>query len=164
MGAIPIQYSLPGYERSTAEPLRDYSEGSGKPVMPLGNKRQAIFALFLCFGTLRNLLRSCWPGMQTLIQVRIFGFMSNAIISVHLPDGAIREFPSGSTPHDVAMSISPRLAAAAIVAKVSPLSSAGQSASDETADDQPSDSAMYSAASSTASRLVDLSTPLTEDT
>ena len=90
--------------------------------------------------------------------------MSNAIISVHLPDGAIREFPSGSTPHDVAMSISPRLAAAAIVAKVSPLSSAGQTASDETADDQPSDSAMYSAASSTASRLVDLSTPLTEDT
>jgi len=46
-------------------------------------------------------------------------------IKVHLPDGSIKEFPAGSTPFDVAQSISPRLAAAAIVARVRPASTNG---------------------------------------
>jgi hypothetical protein len=43
----------------------------------------------------------------------------NNQIQVHLPDGSIKQLPAGSTAHDVAMSISPRLAAAAIVAQPS---------------------------------------------
>ncbi len=39
-------------------------------------------------------------------------------IHVTLPDGSAKETPSGSTPLDVAKGISPRLADAAIVAKV----------------------------------------------
>src|SRR5579871_4223364 len=39
-------------------------------------------------------------------------------IHVTLPDGSAREVPSGSSPLDLAKSISPRLADAAIVAKV----------------------------------------------
>ncbi len=42
-------------------------------------------------------------------------------IKVHLPDGSIKEFPAGTTPHDVAQSISPRLAAAAVVARIRPV-------------------------------------------
>ena len=46
-------------------------------------------------------------------------------IKVHLPDGSIKEFPAGSTPLDVAQSISPRLAAAAIVARIRPVTADG---------------------------------------
>ena len=38
--------------------------------------------------------------------------MSTQTIAVHLPDGAIREVPAGTTPFEIANSISPRLAAA----------------------------------------------------
>jgi len=38
--------------------------------------------------------------------------MSAQTISVHLPDGAIREVAVGTTPFDIANAISPRLAAA----------------------------------------------------
>ena len=47
--------------------------------------------------------------------------MSKQIIAVHLPDGAIREVPAGTTPLDIANSISPRLAAASVVARLTPL-------------------------------------------
>ncbi len=43
------------------------------------------------------------------------------MIAVHLPDGAIREVPSGTTPLEIANSISPRLAAASIVARITPV-------------------------------------------
>ena len=46
--------------------------------------------------------------------------MSTNMIAVHLPDGAIREVPSGTTPLDIANSISPRLAAASVVARITP--------------------------------------------
>jgi len=39
-------------------------------------------------------------------------------IHITLPDGSIKEVPKGSTPADVARSISPRLADAALVARV----------------------------------------------
>jgi threonyl-tRNA synthetase len=92
--------------------------------------------------------------------------MSTQTIAVHLPDGAIREVPVGTTPLDIANSISPRLAAVSVVARLTPIASTGVSTSPEDAgaEEAGSDAAMYAAGDSTASRLVDLSTPLTEDT
>ncbi len=88
--------------------------------------------------------------------------MSKQTIAVHLPDGAIREVPAGTTPFDIANAISPRLAAAAVVARLTPVGgSAGQSTA---AEGESAEAAMYSAENAAAPRLVDLSTPLTEDT
>ena len=88
-------------------------------------------------------------------------------IKVHLPDGSIKEFAAGSTPFDVAQSISPRLAAAAIVARVRPASTNGTGngtdAHAEAAGEAPSEAGMYAAEEANAERLVDLSTPLKED-
>src|SRR5690242_14605413 len=52
---------------------------------------------------------------------RYAGSVSNEMISIQLPDGSVREVPRGTTPFDVATSISPRLAAAVVVARVRPL-------------------------------------------
>ncbi len=89
--------------------------------------------------------------------------MSKETIAVHLPDGAIREVPAGTTPLAIANSISPRLAAAAVVARLTPVNStAGQnSASDGQSE---SEAAMYAAEDAAAPRLVDLAAPLTADT
>ncbi len=87
--------------------------------------------------------------------------MSNQTIAVHLPDGAIREVPAGTTPLDIANSISPRLAAAAVVARLTPLT--GTAMVDAT-HDQAAEAEMYAAADAAAPRLVDLTTPLTADT
>ena len=87
--------------------------------------------------------------------------MNAQTISVHLPDGAIREVPAGTTPLDIANSISPRLAAASVVARLTPLSGAKQLSA---ADEHASEAAMYSAEDAGAPRLVDLTTPLTADT
>ena len=88
--------------------------------------------------------------------------MSTETIAVHLPDGAIREVPSGTTPFDIANAISPRLAAASVVARLAPLDATANRAGN--ADGESAEAAMYAAEDSTASRLVDLSTPLTADT
>ncbi|MGP8271044.1 MAG: threonine--tRNA ligase [Terracidiphilus sp.] len=82
-------------------------------------------------------------------------------IAVHLPDGAVREVPSGTTPFDIANSISPRLAAASVVARLTPLN--GTAAQAAAADIQ-AEAAMYAAEDAAAPRLVDLATPLTADT
>ena len=87
--------------------------------------------------------------------------MSAQVISITLPDGSIRQVPSGTTPLDIANSISPRLAAASVVARLTPPNAAAPTDSTE---EISSDAAMYSAADSAAPRLVDLATPLTEDT
>jgi threonyl-tRNA synthetase len=88
-------------------------------------------------------------------------------IKVHLPDGSIKEFPAGSTPLDVAQSISPRLAAAAVVARVRPLTAdvAAKNNGDrpESGEDATPEAGMYAAEEAGAERLVDLSTPLNED-
>src|SRR6201992_1106957 len=88
-------------------------------------------------------------------------------IKVHLPDGSIKEFPAGSTPFDVAQSISPRLAAASIVARVRPASSNGagtdSDAHADAAGEAPPEAGMHAAEEANAERLVDLSTPLKED-
>ena len=86
--------------------------------------------------------------------------MSTQTIAIHLPDGAVREVPAGTTPLQIANSISPRLAAAAVVARLTPLNGArSQAASGE----EPSEATMYAAEDTAAPRLVDLSTPLTAD-
>jgi threonyl-tRNA synthetase len=87
--------------------------------------------------------------------------MSSQTIAVHLPDGAIRQVPSGTTPLEIANSISPRLASAAVVARLTPLIG-GSSA--QAAGEPSGEAAMYAAESNAGPRLVDLSAPLTEDT
>jgi threonyl-tRNA synthetase len=88
--------------------------------------------------------------------------MSTQTIAVHLPDGAVREVPAGTTPLEIANSISPRLAAVSVVARLTPLATA--TSPTEHSEETDSDAAMYSATDAAAPRLVDLSTPLTEDT
>jgi threonyl-tRNA synthetase len=85
--------------------------------------------------------------------------MSEPTIKIQLPDGSVREVPRGTTALDVAMSISPRLAAAVVVARIRPLTpvAAGTVTSDET-----SEAAMYGGGEG-GERIVDLTAPLTED-
>ena len=81
------------------------------------------------------------------------------MIRVQLPDGSVREVAPGTTPYDVANSISPRLAAAVVVARIRPLTTQAAAA---TAADDTDEQAMYGA-SAGGERLVDLAAPLTED-
>ncbi|MEO7028056.1 MAG: threonine--tRNA ligase [Acidobacteriaceae bacterium] len=85
----------------------------------------------------------------------------NDPIKIQLPDGSIREVPSGTTPLDIANSISPRLAAVVVVARVRPLQPV-TATTNEAALEQ-SEEAMYSNAPAQTERLVDLNAPLTED-
>ncbi len=88
--------------------------------------------------------------------------MSSKQIKITLPDGAVREVPSGTTPFEMASSISPRLAAASVVARITPvgIKSAGTDGAEK---EESNEAAMYAAEDSTAPRLVDLSAPLTGD-
>ncbi|WP_260703039.1 threonine--tRNA ligase [Edaphobacter flagellatus] len=91
--------------------------------------------------------------------------MSEQMMKVQLPDGSVREVARGTTPYDIAMSISPRLAAAVVVARIRPLAvpaPAGETAEDEATETQ-SEAGMYSSSAETGERLVDLSAPLNED-
>jgi threonyl-tRNA synthetase len=88
--------------------------------------------------------------------------MSKQTIAIHLPDGSIREVAQGTTPLDIANSISPRLAAASVVARLTPLAVATTDTGKQPGDS--AEAAMYAAEDTTAPRLVDLSTPLTADT
>ena len=87
--------------------------------------------------------------------------MSTQTIAVHLPDGAVREVPSGTTPLEIANSISPRLAAAVVVARLTPVNGTVRQSA---ASDSQSEDTMYAAEDAAAPRLVDLATPLTADT
>jgi threonyl-tRNA synthetase len=99
--------------------------------------------------------------------------MSTNTIAIHLPDGSIREVPSGTTPLDVANSISPRLAAASIAARLTPIAtepnqdsarngqSEGKSDGQTPTGDESGEASMYAAEDAAAPRLVDLSAPLT---
>ncbi|HEY0163303.1 MAG TPA: threonine--tRNA ligase [Edaphobacter sp.] len=86
--------------------------------------------------------------------------MSEQSIKVQLPDGSVREVARGTTPYDIAMSISPRLAAAVVVARIRPLTPV-VSTTTET-EEENSEAAMYGGAEA-GERLVDLAAPLTED-
>ncbi len=80
-------------------------------------------------------------------------------IQVQLPDGSVRQVPAGTTPLQIAESISPRLAHAALVARIRPLRNAAVAASSG----DGSEASMYGAEDPHAERVVDLSTPLNED-
>src|ERR1700735_1127902 len=82
-------------------------------------------------------------------------------IKIQLPDGSVREVPSSTSPLDIANSISPRLAAAVVVARIKPLAPAAATTNEASL--EASEEAMYSAPSSSEPRIVDLTTPLTED-
>ena len=81
------------------------------------------------------------------------------MIRIQLPDGSVREVPRGTTPFEIATSISPRLAAAVVVARIKPLALTTETKAD---DEAASEASMYGAAQG-GERLVDLSAPLTED-
>jgi len=81
-------------------------------------------------------------------------------IKIHLPDGSIREVPTGTTPLDIATSISPRLAAVVVVARIKALHAAAPAS---TTDETTSEDAMYAAHDTAAEKIVDLRHPLTED-
>ncbi len=85
--------------------------------------------------------------------------MSEQLIKIQLPDGSVREVPRGTTALDIANSISPRLAAAVVVARIRPLTASMTRAE---AEEEASEAAMYGA-SQTGERIVDLTAPLTED-
>src|SRR5277367_5126393 len=82
-------------------------------------------------------------------------------IMVKLPDGSIRDFPAGTIALDVANSISPRLAAASVVAKIKPMHSPEVSlkSDGESGKDSETETEMYAGSDPTAERLVDLSAP-----
>src|ERR1700678_830789 len=86
--------------------------------------------------------------------------MSEQMIKIQLPDGSVREVSRGTTAHDVAMSISPRLAAAVVVARIRPLAAVAADGSAGT--EETSEAAMYGGSES-GERLVDLASPLMED-
>jgi threonyl-tRNA synthetase len=90
--------------------------------------------------------------------------MSKSFISVHLPDGSVKEVPAGTTPLEIANSISPRLAAASVVARLTPVNAALQEkGNDGQSEATSAEAAMYAAEDASAPRLVDLSTPLNDD-
>jgi len=99
--------------------------------------------------------------------------VSKEQIRVQLPDGSVREVARGTTSLEIANSISPRLAAAVVVARIRPLGAANPTRDNETVANGAADSgassdseaAMYGAAgaSGDSTLLVDLAAPLNED-
>jgi len=89
-------------------------------------------------------------------------------IHVTLPDGSAREVPKGTTALDIAKSISPRLADAALVAKIKPSAPSDQHAVPEQSD-SPSDeptkapASMHAAPSKDGWQFADLTKPLELD-
>ena len=82
-------------------------------------------------------------------------------IKIQLPDGSVREVAAGTTPLDIATSISPRLAAAVVVARIKPLTPVP--ATENEAALEASEEAMYANVATNEPRIVDLTAPLIED-
>jgi threonyl-tRNA synthetase len=93
-------------------------------------------------------------------------------ISVTLPDGSKKEVAKGTTPLDIAKSISPRLADAALAAKIKDSAAGGRNSIMEPAgagQQQPSDgtkipASMHAAPSKNGWQFADLAKPLEQDT
>src|SRR5439155_15074902 len=89
-------------------------------------------------------------------------------IHIKLPDGSEKEVPKGATALDVAKSISPRLADAAIAAKARPLHSESGNGSGAQYQKQSDKSVRPTQANSTQAEsngdLIDLTRPLEQDT
>src|SRR5215472_12690319 len=96
--------------------------------------------------------RKSWPEHQQRFNQDYLSMSSNTI-AIHLPDGAIREVPAGTTPLEIANSISPRLAAAAVVARLAPLTATQPTASDGKSEgssaEAPAEAAMYASEDTT---------------
>ena len=86
------------------------------------------------------------------------------MIQVQLPDGSVRTVRLGTTPLEIATSISPRLAAVVVVAKIRPMAGLDINQAEGGSDDAPdSVDAVYGAGDPQAEKIVDLASPLTED-
>ncbi len=85
---------------------------------------------------------------------------SVSLIQVQLPDGTVKQVPAGTTAFQVAEGISPRLAAASVVARIKPLCALAVATAEQEGADE---AGMYAAEDPAAERLVDLSAPLKED-
>src|SRR5580658_1535219 len=83
-------------------------------------------------------------------------------IHVKLPDGSVKDVPSGTTALDIAKSISPRLADAALAAQVKPLSSNGGNGHHPPS--ETTGAAAAQPAKNDGASLVDLARPLDQDT
>ena len=90
-------------------------------------------------------------------------------IQVTLPDGSKKEVPSGTTPLDIARSISPRLADAALVAKIKPSAISGQQSAlgrlmdNNLQNARKAPASMHAPAAKDGWQFADLSKPLEED-
>jgi len=89
-------------------------------------------------------------------------------IHVKLPDGSVKDVPRGTSALDIARSISPRLADAALAAQIKPLSSNGSGGNGhhppaETTGAAAAAPASAHAPSANGPRLIDLARPLEED-
>jgi threonyl-tRNA synthetase len=92
-------------------------------------------------------------------------------IQVTLPDGSKKEVPSGTTPLDIARAISPRLADAALVAKIKQSAVSGQQSVPEQnsgpagqqIEDEKVPASMHAPASKDGWEFADLSKPLEQD-
>ncbi len=85
-------------------------------------------------------------------------------IHVKLPDGSVRDVPRGTSALDIAKSISPRLADAALVAQVKPMSSNGSGNGNlPSADTSAVVTATTAQPTANDARLVDLARPLDGD-
>jgi threonyl-tRNA synthetase len=78
-------------------------------------------------------------------------------IKVRLPDGSEKEVPRGTTPLEIARGISPRLADAALVARVAPLNGAGRNGQGS------QERSALQKAEAPGGQLVDLTKPLESD-
>jgi threonyl-tRNA synthetase len=86
------------------------------------------------------------------------------LIHIQLPDGSVRDVAPGTTPFDIANSISPRLAAVVVVARIKPLTAPPTNEiADAEARAEQTEEAMYAGTPEQGERIVDLSTPLHED-
>ncbi|HEY2393536.1 MAG TPA: threonine--tRNA ligase [Candidatus Angelobacter sp.] len=87
--------------------------------------------------------------------------MSQANIQVTLPDGSKKEVPRGTTPLDIAKSISPRLADAALISKIKTKPADAQPSAP--APDEKVPASMHAHHSKDGWQFADLSKPLEED-
>jgi len=90
--------------------------------------------------------------------------VQTSMIQVALPDGSKKEVSRGTTPLDVARAISPRLADAALVARIKPSAPNNQPQTQETSGPSPETPAsMHAQKSKDGWQFADLSKPLEED-
>jgi threonyl-tRNA synthetase len=97
--------------------------------------------------------------------------VQTSMIAVTLPDGSKKDVPRGTTALDIARSISPRLAEAALVAKIKPSAISGQHSVPKqngqggtpSKPEEKTPASMHAAPSKDGWQFVDLSKPLEED-